>query len=77
MNKLLVSPHPAKGLDLLVELGLMEYIIPEVLELRGVSQQVVRTVSSKDVYVHVLRVVERSSPRLLTRWSSYSASTRH
>src|SRR5713101_6293708 len=70
MNKLLVSPHPAKGLDLLVELGLMEYIIPEVLELRGVSQQVVRTVSSKDVYVHVLRVVERSSPRLLTRWSA-------
>src|SRR6266699_327981 len=70
MNKLLVSPHPAKGLDLLVELGLMAYIIPEVLELRGVSQQVVRTVSSKDVYVHVLRVVERSSPRLLTRWSA-------
>src|SRR5256712_6418009 len=70
MNKLLVSPHPAKGLDLLVELGLMEWIIPEVLELRGVSQQAVRTVSSKDVYAHVLRVVERSSPRLLTRWSA-------
>src|SRR3989442_3375942 len=70
MNKLLVSPHPAKGLDLLVELGLMEWIIPEVLELRGVSQQAVRTVSSKDVYAHVLRVVERSSPRLTTRWSA-------
>src|SRR6266446_6564196 len=70
MNKLLVSPHPAKGLDLLVELGLMEWIIPEVLELRGVSQQVVRTVSSKDVYVHVLRVVERSSPQLVCRWSA-------
>src|SRR6266852_84169 len=70
MNKLLLSAHPAKGLDLLVELGLMEWIVPEVLELRGVSQQAVRTVSSKDVYVHVLRVVERSSPRLLTRWSA-------
>src|SRR5712691_1362263 len=70
MNKLLVSPHPAKGLDLLVELGLMEWIIPQVLELRGVSQQAVSTVSSKDVYAHVLRVVERSSPRLLTRWSA-------
>src|SRR2546430_7596524 len=70
MNKLLVSTNPAKGLDLLVELGLMEWIIPEVLELRGVSQQAVRTVSSKDVYAHVLRVVERSSPRLLTRWSA-------
>ena len=74
MNKLLVSPHPAKGLDLLVELGLMEWIIPEVMELRGVSQQPTpvhtRTISSKDVYAHVLRVVERSSPRLATRWSA-------
>src|SRR5437588_2172238 len=70
MNKLLLSSHPAKGLDLLVELGLMEWIIPEVLELRGVSQQLTRAVSSKDVYAHVLRVVERSSPRLTTRWSA-------
>ena len=70
MNKLLVSPHPAKGLDLLMELGLMAWIIPEVLELRGVSQQQQRTTASKDVYAHVLRVVERSSPRLATRWSA-------
>ena len=70
MNKLPLSPHPAKGLDLLVELGLMTWIMPEVLELRGVSQQQVRSVSSKDVYAHVLRVVERSSPRLATRWSA-------
>src|SRR3989475_4584355 len=70
MNKLLISPHPAKGLDLLVELGLMEWIIPEVLELRGVSQQAQRVVHSKDVYTHVLRVVERSSPRLVTRWAA-------
>src|SRR5437764_1139088 len=70
MNKLLLSAHPGKGLDLLVELGLMEWIIPEVLELRGVSQQPQRGVRSKDVYAHVLRVVERSSPRLITRWSA-------
>ncbi len=70
MNKLLVSPHPAKGLDLLVELGLMEWIIPEILELRGVTQQQLRPVHSKDVYAHVLRVVERSSPRLVTRWAA-------
>src|SRR5579883_1590197 len=71
MNKLLLSDHPAKGLDLLVELGLMEWIIPEVLELRGVSQQPQpRVPASKDVYSHVLRVVERSSDRLATRWSA-------
>lgn len=71
MNKLLLSHHPHKGLDLLVELGLMEWIMPEVLELRGVSQQPQpRAIPTKDVYAHVLRVVERSSPRLKTRWSA-------
>src|SRR6266567_9183969 len=52
----------------------MEWIIPEVMELRGVSQQpqpLSRTaIHTKDVYAHVLRVVERSSPRLVTRWSA-------
>src|SRR6266700_1316793 len=70
MNKLLVSGNPAKGLDLLVELGLMAWIVPEVLALRGVSQQPQRAIHSKDVYAHVLRVVERSSPRLVCRWSA-------
>ena len=70
MNKLLVSGNPAKGLDLLVELGLMAWIVPEVLALRGVSQQPQRAIHTKDVYMHVLRVVERSSPRLVCRWSA-------
>jgi poly(A) polymerase len=70
MNKLLLSPYPAKGLDLLVELGLMEWIIPEVLELRGVSQRSKAVIATKDVYSHVLRVVEQSSPRLIARWGA-------
>jgi len=72
MNKLLLSEHPDKGLHLLVELGLIEWIIPEVLELRGVSQQPtqLRAPHTKDVYAHVLRVVERSAPRMKTRWSA-------
>src|SRR2546421_117474 len=71
MNKLLLSPHPAKGLELLIELGLMEWIIPEVLELRGVSMHSrPNAPRSKDVYTHVLRVVERSSPRLKARWAA-------
>lgn len=71
MNKLLLSPNPAKGLNLLVDLDLMSWIIPEILDLRGVSQQpVLRSLSTKDVYSHVLRVVERSAPRLTTRWGA-------
>jgi poly(A) polymerase len=35
-----------------------------------VSQQPQRAIQTKDVYMHVLRVVERSSPRLICRWSA-------
>ena len=65
-TKLLVTPDPARGLRLLVDLGLMPYIVPEMLELRGVSQA---PAHSKDVYEHVLRVVERTPPRPAARWS--------
>ncbi|HZC78383.1 MAG TPA: HD domain-containing protein, partial [Ktedonobacterales bacterium] len=65
-TKLLVTPNPMLGVRLLVELGLMLYVVPEVLELRGVSQQ---PGHSKDVYEHVLRVVQRTPPRPATRWA--------
>lgn len=70
MNKLLLSTHPALGLDLLVELGLMPWIIPEVMDLRNVTQQPLKGSHSKDIYTHVLRVVERSAPNLHSRWSA-------
>lgn len=66
-TKLLVSPRPALGLRLLVDLGLMPYIVPEVMDLRGVSQ---RPAHSKDVYDHVLKVVERIPARPATRWAA-------
>ncbi len=67
MNKILLSPRPALGLRLMVDLGLMAQVIPEVLELQGVSQQ--PGGHSKDVYRHVLQVVQNTPPRLVTRWA--------
>ncbi len=66
MNKILLSPRPILGLRLMVDLGLMQWVIPEMLELRGVSQ---RPTHSKDVYAHTLQVVQNTPPRLLTRWA--------
>lgn len=66
-TKVLASPRPALGLRLLVNLGLMPYIVPEVMELRGVSQ---RPAHSKDVYDHVLKVVERIPARPAARWAA-------
>jgi poly(A) polymerase len=65
-NKLLLSDRPMLGLRLVVETGLIAQIVPEVLELRGVSQ---RPAHSKDVYEHVLRVVQNTPARLATRWA--------
>jgi poly(A) polymerase len=65
-TKLLVTSRPSMGLRLLVDLDLMPYIVPEVLELRGVSQA---PAHSKDVYEHVLRVVERNPSRPASRWA--------
>jgi poly(A) polymerase len=65
-SKILLSPRPMQGLRLVVDLGLMPFIVPEVMDLRGVSQ---RPAHSKDVYEHVLRVVQNTSPRLTTRWA--------
>ena len=67
-TKLLVTPRPMAGLRLVMDLGMMPYIVPEMVELRGVSQQP-QAVHSKDVYEHVLRVVQNTPPRHATRWA--------
>ena len=67
LTKALVSPQPDRALRLLVSLGLAPYTLPELLELRGVSQA---PVHSKDVYEHVLRVVAGSAPRPGLRWAA-------
>lgn len=68
-TKLLVSPRPMLGLRLAVDLGLIPYIVPEVTELRGVSQRPGLPGHSKDVYEHVLRVVHNTPPRQAMRWA--------
>ena len=68
-TKLLVSPRPMVGLRLTVDLGLIPYIVPEVMELRGVSQRPGLPGHSKDVYEHVLRVVQNTPPRQAMRWA--------
>lgn len=67
LNKALTSPRPELALRLIVNLGLAPYTLPELLELRGVSQA---PAHSKDVYEHVLRVVGGTAPRPGLRWAA-------
>ncbi|MGO8946457.1 MAG: CCA tRNA nucleotidyltransferase [Ktedonobacterales bacterium] len=69
-TKLLLTERPSLGIRLLVDLDLMPFVVPEVLELRGVSQKPEAAAArSKDVYDHVLKVVDRTPPRPTARWA--------
>jgi poly(A) polymerase len=57
LNKLILSPHPRKGLSLLVETGLAERVLPELPALRLESDEHHR---HKDVYEHTLIVLEQA-----------------
>jgi poly(A) polymerase len=65
--KALVSPRPDLALRMIADLGLAPWALPELLELRGVSQQ---PGHSKDVYEHVLRVVAGTPARPALRWGA-------
>jgi poly(A) polymerase len=52
---------------LATELGLMQYAIPEVLPMRGVSQ---RPLHHKDVFEHTMGVIENIPPELGLRWTA-------
>ncbi len=68
MNKLLLAARPSRGLRLLVELDLMRYIIPELLPMVEMKRSAGRR--HKDVFNHVLQVVDKSSPTLALRWAA-------
>jgi len=71
LNKIIVSPFPSKGIDLLSEAGLLEYILPEFERLRGVD--IIDGKGHKDNYYHTLQVLEnlsRDTEDLWLRWAA-------
>jgi len=78
LDKLLLGEHPGEGLDLLVETGLAEYVLPEVPAMR---LEIDEHHQHKDVYAHSLTVLqqaidleladpEHESPDLVLRWAA-------
>ena len=56
--KLICAAHPRAGVDLLVDTGLAEFVLPEVSALRLESDEHHR---HKDVYQHSLQVLEQAA----------------
>lgn len=68
MAKILTSDRAGAGLRALCDLGLMHQIIPDVLALRGMSQEA--AYHHKDVFEHTLQVVDQTEPSLVLRWAA-------
>jgi poly(A) polymerase len=59
-SKLLLGAHPRRGIELLVDTGLAEYVVPEVPAMRLAIDE---HMQHKDVYTHSLVVMEQAIER--------------
>ncbi len=71
LNKMMASPRPSVGIDLLERCGLLELIMPEVHKLCGVEEKDGR--GHKDNFLHTLQVLDavaEKSDDLWLRWAA-------
>ncbi|MCQ2217313.1 MAG: CCA tRNA nucleotidyltransferase [Paludibacteraceae bacterium] len=71
LNKIVASPKPGIGFDLLERSGLLEIIFPEMHKLKGVEEKEGR--GHKDNFLHTLQVLNslaEKSDDLWLRWSA-------
>ena len=71
LNKILLSPKPSIGLDLLFQKGLLDFVLPELKLLHGV--ELYKGKGHKDNFYHTLQVVDnvaQKSDDLWLRWAA-------
>ncbi|MDR1500229.1 MAG: CCA tRNA nucleotidyltransferase [Tannerellaceae bacterium] len=71
LNKIILSPRPSVGLELLELCGLLKIIFPELCALRGVETK--EGIGHKDNFAHTLMVVDRLSRESDDLWLRWSA----
>lgn len=70
-NKIMLSPEPSRGIQLLSEAGLLELFFPELEALRGAES--INGIGHKDNFYHTLQVVDTValySQDLWLRWAA-------
>ena len=71
IHKIMLSKQPSIGFRLLEASGLLEIIIPEIDQLKGVDKR--NGITHKDIFLHTLRVLDtvaEKSDDLWLRWSA-------
>ena len=67
MDRLLVAEKPGDAVNELDSTGLMEFTVPEMLQMHEMERG---PLHYKEVYPHTLKVVERVPPDLALRWAA-------
>ena len=71
LNKILMSDSPSRGFILLEKLGLLKFILPELISLKGIDE--IEGQKHKDNFYHTLEVLENitnHSKNLWLRWAA-------
>lgn len=70
-NKILLSPQPSSGINMLKDSGLLRFFLPELLNLQGV--EVINGRGHKDNYLHTLEVVDKIARVSNNLWLIWAA----
>jgi len=71
LNKIILSPCPSVGFELLEQTGLLDIILPELTALKGVETK--EGIGHKDNFSHTLKVLDnlaKTSDSLWLRWTA-------
>ena len=71
LNKIILSPKPSIGFELLEKSGLLPYVFPELLALKGAETR--EGIGHKDNFMHTLIVLDRLSKTTNKLWLRWSA----
>jgi poly(A) polymerase len=66
LNRLLTGIAPSNGMQLLRDTGVLQYTIPELLDIAHDEIQG----RHKDIWDHTMQVLEKTPPRLAVRWAA-------
>jgi poly(A) polymerase len=71
LNKIILSPKPSVGFELLEQTGLLDIIFPELIALKGIETK--EGIGHKDNFNHTLTVLDnlaRTTDKLWLRWAA-------